>query len=66
MLCYKNQKSIMKIINEYQRIRFHNMSNEKKDRLNEYHRMWYSKLDYDKKNKLRKKALGRHYLIKVC
>ena len=39
---------------------------EKKGKLNEYHRTWYSKLDDDKINKIRKKALGRYYLIKVC
>ena len=51
---------------EYKRIRFHNMSNEKKGKLNEHYRTWYSKLDHDKINKIRKKALDRYYLIKVC
>ena len=60
---YENNKDKRK---EYQRIRFHNMSNEKKGKLNEYHRTWYIKLDDDKKNKMRKKALDRYYLIKVC
>ena len=60
---YENNKDKRK---EYQRVKFLNMSNEKKDKLNEYHRTWYSKLDDDKKNKMRKKALDRYYLIKVC
>ena len=59
----------MKIIKkkeEYQRDRFHNMTNEKRDRLNEYRRAWYFKLDEEKKNKIRKDARDRYYAIKVC
>ena len=60
---YENNKDKRK---EYQRIRFHNMSIEERDKLNEYHRTWYSKLDDDRKNKMRKNALDRYYLIKAC
>ena len=60
---YENNKDKRK---EYQRIRFHNMSVEERDKLNEYHRTWYSKLDDDNKNKMRKNALDRYYLIKAC
>ena len=60
---YENNKDKRK---EYQRIRFHNMSIEERDKLNEYHRTWYSKLDDDNKNKMRKNALDRYYLIKAC
>ena len=66
---YKDLKCIMKIIKkkeEYQRDRFHNMTNEKRDRLNEYRRAWYCKLDEEKKNKIRKDARDRYYAIKVC
>ena len=60
---YENNKDKRK---EYQRIRFHNMSIEERDKLNEYHRTWDSKLDDDNKNKMRKNALDRYYLIKAC
>ena len=60
---YENNKDKRK---EYQRIRFHNMSIEERDKLNEYDRTWYSKLDDDNKNKMRKNALDRYYLIKAC
>ena len=60
---YENNKDKRK---EYQRIRFHNMSVEERDKLNEYHRTWYSKLNDDSKNKMRKNALDRYYLIKAC
>ena len=43
---YENNKNKRK---EYQRIRFHNMSIEERDKLNEYHRTWYSIVDDDKK-----------------
>ena len=60
---YENNKEKRKA---YQRVRFHNMTNEKRDRLNEYRRAWYSKLDEEKKNKIRKNARDRYYAIKVC
>ena len=50
---YKNNKEKRK---DYQRDRFHNMTNEKRDKLNEYRRAWYYKLDEEKKNKIRKDA----------
>ena len=43
---YENNENKRK---EYQRIRFHNMSIEERDKLNEYHRTWYSIVDDDKK-----------------
>ena len=60
---YENNKEKRKA---YQRVRFHNMTNEKIDRLNEYRISWYSKLDEEKKNKIRKNAGDRYYAIKVC
>ena len=60
---YKNNKEKRK---EYQRDRFHNMTNKKRDRLNEYRRAWCCKLDEEKKNKIRKDARDRYYPIKVC
>ena len=60
---YENNKEKRKA---YQRVRFHNMTNEKRDRLNEYRRAWYPKLDEEKKNKIRKNARDRYYAIKVC
>ena len=50
---YENNKEKRK---DYQRDRFHNMTNEKRDKLNEYRRAWYYKLDEEKKNKIRKDA----------
>ena len=60
---YENNKEKRKA---YQRDRFHNMSNEQRDRLNEYRRAWYCKLDEEKKNNIRKGARDRYYTIKVC
>ena len=60
---YENNKDKRK---EYQRIRFHNMSIEERDKLNEYHRTWYSIVDDDKKNKMRRDVHDRYYLLKVC
>ena len=48
---YENNKKKWK---EYQRDRFHNMTNEKRDKVNEYRRVWYSKLDEEKKIRLEK------------
>ena len=60
---YENNKEKRK---EYQRDRFHNMTNEKRDKLNEYQRAWYNKLDEEKKSKIKKDARDRYYAIKVC
>ena len=49
---------------EYQRNRFHNMTNEQRDKTNKYRRLWYCKLDEEKKNKIRKDARDRYYLVK--
>ena len=60
---YENNKEKRK---EYQRDRFHNMTNEKRDKLNEYRKAWYYKLDEEKKNNFRNDARDRYYSVKVC
>ena len=59
---YENNKEKRK---EYQRDRFHNMTNEKRYKLNECRRAWYSKLDEEKKNKIRKNVRDRCYGNKI-
>ena len=60
---YENNKEKRK---EYQKDGFHNMTNEKRDKVNEYWRVSYSKLDEEKKIKIRKNARDKYYAIKVC
>ena len=62
IMYYENNKEKRK---EYQRDRFHNMANEKRDKLNEYQREWCYKLDEEKK-KIRKDAQDSYYALKVC
>ena len=60
---YENNKEKRK---EYQKDGFHNMTNEKRDKVSEYWRVLYSKLDEEKKIKIRKNGRDKYYAIKVC